>query len=109
MAKNAMAMQPNKRPDPGPMPGLGAVLRVLAVLDAIVLQSLGLFWVSTWPGHGGLFGAVVATLLLWWAIKRAGRALFAFDEYRWFARHLVKLALVGLILQLVVWLQRLGA
>ena len=44
--------------------------------------------------------------MLWSAIKRGSQAIFAFDEYRWFSRHLVKLFVIGLLLKTVSVLLR---
>lgn len=79
-------------------------LRALALLDAVVFPAMGLYWITTWPQRGGLFGAVVGALLVWWAIKRGSRALFAFDDYRWIARHLIKLAALGYLFLGLHWL-----
>jgi hypothetical protein len=89
---------------PGPVPGLELVLRVLALLDALLIPALVGYWITTLPGKGQLVGAVLCTLMAWRAIKRGSKALFAFDEYRWFSRHLLKLVAFGLLLQLVAWL-----
>ena len=98
--------QEPRRPAPGPVPGLEIALRVLALLDALLVPALVGYWITTLPGHGQLVGAVLGTWMLWWAIKRGSRALFAFEEYRWFSRHLLKLLAFGLLLQLVSWLLR---
>src|SRR5450755_986265 len=98
--------RPDSRPAPGPVPGLELVLRFLALLDALLIPALVGYWITTWPGKGQLVGAVLGTWMAWWAIKRGSKALFAFDEYRWFSRHLVKLLAAGLLLQLVAWLLR---
>ena len=96
-----------RRGAPAPMPFVWVAVRLLAVVDAVAVQSVLLYWVWTWPGHhGGLVGGVVATLLIWWALRRGYRAAFQFERYRWMARHFLKLLAVGLILQLVFWLQR---
>ncbi len=94
------------RPTPGPIPGLELVLRFFALLDALLVPALIGYWITTWPGKGQLVGAVLATWMLWWAIKRGSQAIFAFDEYRWFCRHLVKLFVIGLLLKTVSMLLR---
>lgn len=96
----------SRPPLPGPIPGLEIVLRLLALADAIAIPALVGYWITTWPGKGALVGAVLGTLMVWWAIKRGATALFAFDEYRWFSRHLIKLAAFGMLLQAVAWLMR---
>ena len=95
-----------RRPAPGPIPGLEYLLRVLALLDALLVPAAVGYWITTLPGRGQLVGTVLGAWMLWWAIKRGGMALFAFDEYRWFSRHLIKLLAFGLLLQMVSWLLR---
>lgn len=96
----------SRRPAPGPIPGLEYALRFFALLDALLVPAALGYWITTLPGEGQLVGAVVGTWMLWWAIKRGWVALFAFDEYRWFSRHLIKLLAFGLLLQMVAWLLR---
>lgn len=107
MTNKAIDARPGRRQGPGLSLAFGPLAHTLAVLDAIALQSLGVYWVTTWPRHGGVVGAVTATLLLWWAAKRGARALWAVDEYRWMSRHLARLVVFGLALQLVAWLLHL--
>ena len=71
------------------------LLRCLAPLDAVLMPALGLYWISTWPAAGGLVGAVLGVLCLWIAIKRAGRAVFGFEDYPWMTLRLVKLAIAA--------------
>ncbi len=96
----------SRRPAPGPFPGLEYVLRFFALVDALLVPAAVGYWITTWPGKGQLVGAVLGTWMVWWAIKRGSMALFAFDEYRWFSRHLVKLFLIGLLLKTVSVLLR---
>ena len=86
------------------IPGGAVVLRVLAVADAIALQSLLLYWVWGWPKHGSLVGAVCSALLVWWALKRVSRALFDYEHFRWFAWRLLKLALLAWLIEGAVYL-----
>lgn len=95
-----------RRPTRGPVLGLELALRILALLDAVLIPGLVIFWITTLPGKGELVGAVAGTWMAWWGIKRASKAFFAFEEYRWFSRHLLKLAAFGLLLQMVAWLLR---
>ena len=81
-------------------------LRCLAPLDAILAPALGLYWVKTLPTSGGLVGAVLAVFCLWYGIKRAYRALFEFEDYRWMTLRLAKLAIatwVVMALFKLVW------
>ncbi|MEO8924494.1 MAG: hypothetical protein ABI330_16960 [Caldimonas sp.] len=94
------------RPAPGPIPGLEYLLRFFALLDALLVPAAVGYWITTLPGRGQLVGAVLGTWVLWWAIKRGSMALFAFDEYRWFSRHLLKLFAFGLLLKAVSVLLR---
>lgn len=87
---------------PGPFPEIA--LRVSALVDALLFPALGLYWVTSWPGRGGLFGAVAAAVLVWWGFRRGSRALFAFDDYRWITRHLIRLAIVGYLVLGLRWL-----
>jgi len=90
---------------PGFLGPIRVAARLLAVVDALAVQGVLLYWVWTWPGHhGGLAGAVAAALLVGWACQRAARAAFAFDHYRWVTRHFAKVAALGLLLQAVLWL-----
>ncbi len=82
------------------------MLRFLALLDALLIPALVGYWITTLPGKGELVGVVLGTWMAWWAVKRGSKALFAFEEYRWFSRHLLKLLAFGLLLQLVAWLLR---
>ena len=95
-----------RRPAPGPFPGLEYVLRFFALIDALLVPVAVGYWITTWPGKGQLVGAVLGTWMVWWAIKRGSMALFAFDEYRWFSRHLIKLFLIALLLKTVSVLLR---
>ena len=45
------------------------------------------------PAFGGLVGAVLGVFCLWYGIKRAYRALFEFEAYRWMTLRLAKLAI----------------
>ncbi len=96
----------SRPPATGPIPGLEYVLRFFALLDALLVPAAVGYWITTLPGRGQLVGAVLGTSMLWWALKRGRMALFAFDEYRWFSRHLIKLLAFGLLLQMVAWLLR---
>lgn len=55
----------------------------LAPVDAILAPALGLYWIKTLPASGGLVGAVLGVFCLWFAAKRAYRALFELKHYRW--------------------------
>ncbi|MEK8034226.1 hypothetical protein AACH06_25650 [Ideonella sp. DXS29W] len=100
--------QETRRPMPQPFGVVALVIRALAVVDAVFVQAILLFWIWHWPGgrHGDLVGAVFSCALLWWAAKRAWRAAFAFDSYRWMSRHFVKLIVAALIVQAIIWLQK---
>ena len=84
---------------PGMLPLAGALVRVLAVVDAVALQALLLWWIWGWPKHGSLMGAVLSGLLAWWALKRVARAVFAYDSYRWLAWRLLKLLVIAWLIQ----------
>lgn len=96
----------SKKPAPGPFPGIEYALRFFALIDALLIPAAVGYWITTLPGRGQLVGAVLGAWMLWWAIKRGSMALFAFDEYRWFSRHLIKLLAFALLLQTVSWLLR---
>jgi len=89
---------------PGPFPGAGVVVRVLAVVDAVALQVLLLCWAWSWPKHGSLLGAVFSAVMVWWALKRVSRALFDYANFRWFAWRLLKVLLFAWLIQGAVYL-----
>ena len=78
------------------------VLRCLAPLDAILVPALGLYWITTLAASGGLIGAVLGVICLWIAAKRAGRALFEFEAYRWMTLRLAKLAIATWVVMAMV-------
>ena len=88
---------------------VAALVHLFALIDALAWPWLGLAWVWSWPDHhGALFGAVISALLLYFAIKRAGRALFAIETYRWgFMRFLLMLLAIGFLMKLTMWGQSL--
>ena len=77
-------------------------LRCLAPLDAILMPALGLYWIRTLPASGGLVGAVMGVFFLWVGAKRAYRALFEFEAYRWMTLGLAKLVLVTWVVMAMV-------
>ena len=97
---------------PGLAAGLRLLLRVLAVLDAIAIGALIIYWIRTLPDHGALLGAVATAWLLYRGIKRACRAIFEFDEYQWMTLRLARFALVLLAASVLVraayWLLESG-
>ena len=82
-----------------------ALIYLLAVLDAIAVPALIMWWLWKQPLHAGPFGITGAVLLTLWGAKRAGRALFDFDNYDWMIAKLGKwvlvLAVVGVVAK--VW------
>ena len=84
---------PQVPPAVSPVPFV--LVRVLALVDALLVPGLLLYWISTWPDHhGGFVGAVVAAGLVWWAVKRGQRAVFELDSYRWTMGAIVKLYVI---------------
>ena len=77
-------------------------LRCLAPLDAILAPALGLYWVKTLPASGGLVGAVLGVFCLWIGARRAYRALFEFEAYRWMTLRLAKLAIATWVVMAMV-------
>ena len=77
-------------------------LRCLAPLDAILAPALGLYWIKTLPASGGLVGAVLGVFCLWVGAKRAYRALFVFEAYRWMTLRLAKLAIATWVVMAMV-------
>lgn len=84
-------------------------LRVLAVIDALALPGLILLWLAssgtsastaTPSAPGGLLRNAVAVLVIVWAIRQAGRALFDFENYTWALSRVARWALMGLTLVL---------
>jgi len=90
----------------------GAAVRTLAVLDAVALGALIIFWIRTLPDHGALLGAVATAWLLYRGVKRACRAIFAFDEYMWMTLRLARYALMllaaSVLLRAAYWLLENG-
>jgi len=83
--------------------GLSApALRCLAPLDAILVPAFGLYWITTLPASGGLVGAVLGVFCLWIAARRAFRALFEFEAYRWTTLRLAKLAITTWVVMAMV-------
>lgn len=78
------------------------VLRCLAPLDAILAPALGLYWIKTLPASGGLVGAVLGVFCLWIGARRAYRALFEFEAYRWMTLRLAKLAIATWVVMAMV-------
>ena len=77
-------------------------LRCLAPLDAILAPALGLYWIRTLPASGGLVGAVLGVFCLWIGARRAYRALFEFEAYRWMTLRLAKLAIATWVVMAMV-------
>jgi len=77
-------------------------LRCLAPLDAILAPALGLYWIRTWPASGGLVGAELGVFCLWIGARRAYRALFEFEAYRWMTLRLAKFAITITVVTWVV-------
>ena len=88
------------------------VVRALAVLDAVALGALIIYWIRTLPDHGALLGAAATAWLLYRGIKRAYRAIFEFDDYQWMSLRLARYALVLLAASILVraayWLLEQG-
>lgn len=89
-----------------------SMVRTLAVLDAVALGAIIIYWIRTLPDHGALLGTVATAWLLYRGIKRAYRAIFEFDEYRWMTLWLARYALVLLAASMLVraafWLLESG-
>ena len=64
--------------------------------------ALGLYWVKTLPASGGLVGAVLGVFCLWIGARRAYRALFEFEAYRWMTLRLAKLAIATWVVMAMV-------
>jgi hypothetical protein len=77
-------------------------LRCLAALDAMLVPALGLYWIKTLPASGGLVGAVLGVFCLWIGARRAYRALFEFEAYRWMTLRLAKLAIATWVVMAMV-------
>src|SRR5690349_9608558 len=96
-----MAFDPSRvrSPRPAPFPVLDVVVRVLAVVDALVLPTMLMVWVWALPDHhGGFFGAAIGTGVVLWGCRRASRAIFEFERYGWGTlRWTVGLCLVAVV------------
>ena len=77
-------------------------LRCLALLDAILAPALALYWIKTLPASGGLVGAVLGVFCLWVGTRRAYRALFEFEAYRWMTLRLAKLVIATWVVMAMV-------
>lgn len=58
-------------------------LRVLAVVDALAIPVWIAWWFWNQPKHGSFFGTATVGIVGYWGVKRALRAIFAFEEYDW--------------------------
>ena len=89
-----------------------SMVRALAVLDAVALGAIIIYWIRTLPQHGALLGAVATAWLLYRGIKRVYRAIFEFEDYRWMTLWLARYALVLLAASMLVraafWLLERG-
>jgi len=89
-----------------------SMVRALAVIDAVALGAIIIYWIRTLPDHGALLGAVATAWLLYRGIKRAYRAIFEFDEYQWMTLWVARYALVLLAASMLVraafWLLESG-
>jgi len=89
-----------------------SILRALAVLDAVALGAIVIYWIRTLPQHGALLGAVATAWLLYRGIKRAYRAIFEFDDYRWMtlwlARYALALLAASMLVRAAFWLLESG-
>ncbi len=85
-----------------------ALIYLIAVLDAIAMPALIMWWLWGHPRHAGPFGTLGAVVLSIWAAKRVFRALFDFDNYDWMILKVGKwvflLFLFGIIGKTVWWL-----
>lgn len=85
-----------------------ALIYLLAVLDAIAVPALIMWWLWKQPLLSGPFGVTGAVVMTIWGAKRAMRALFDFDNYDWMIAKVGKwvllLAAFGIIAKLWVWL-----
>ena len=59
-------------------------------------------WIRTLPASGGLVGAVLGVFCLWIGARRAYRALFEFEAYRWMTLRLAKLAIATWVVMAMV-------
>lgn len=78
------------------------VYRGLALLDAWLIPGAILYWISTWPGHGALLGAVAACGAIWWGLAKTAKAVFAIDSYRWSILILGKWGLILMITAVIM-------
>ena len=65
-------------------------------------RPLGCYWIKTLPASGGLVGAVLGVFCLWIGARRAYRALFEFEAYRWMTLRLAKLAIATWVVMAMV-------
>lgn len=89
-----------------------SIVRALAVLDAVALGALTIYWIRTLPDHGALLGAAATAWFLYRGIRRAYRAIFEFDDYRWMVLWLARYALVllaaSMLVRVALWLLESG-
>jgi hypothetical protein len=91
--------------DPGPSWLAVLAWRLLAVLDAVLGQTVAIWWITQQGRAFALLAMPVVVVLAIWALRRAGHAVFEPETYSWMTLKLGGLALmllgVGLIVQLV--------
>ena len=64
--------------------------------------AAGLVLGQALPASGGLVGAVLGVFCLWIGARRAYRALFEFEAYRWMTLRLAKLAIATWVVMAMV-------
>ena len=89
-----------------------ALVRAMAVVDAVGLGAIIICWIRTLPEQGALLGAAATAWLLYRGIKRSYRAIFEFDDYPWMtlwlARHALVLFAASLLVRAAFWLLESG-
>lgn len=59
------------------------LVHLLAVIDALLVPGLVLWWFARQGPMGGPLGVPVAVIMTIWGGRRLVKALFAVDEYSW--------------------------
>lgn len=82
---------------------LGLLIYAAALVDALAIPGVFIYWATTWP-KGGIFTPVLIAVMAYWGIKRAHRALTDLPNYRWFFKWVLLLLVLSGLFNGAKWL-----